>query len=30
MVNELVGIEEAAQKHYQIAFELDPDIASKV
>ena len=30
MVNELVGIEEAAQKHYQIAIELDPDIENKV
>ena len=30
MVNELVGIEEAAQKHYQIAIELDPDIENKI
>jgi len=30
MVNELVGIEEVAQKHYQIAIKLDPDIENKV
>ena len=30
VVNELVGNEEAAQKHFQIAIKLDPDIESKV
>jgi len=29
-VNELVGVEEAAQMHYQIAIELNPEIESKV